>query len=101
MPIIVIYFGGASLKSLHDLATSKGFSFIGCNSSGNNAYFIRNDKINKKIKVVDLAEGFVVSKYRESRDNDGYLTYLPKSEAKDMLKGIEVFNTHTKQLEKF
>lgn len=94
-------FWGASLKSLYDLAVSKGYSFIGCNSSGNNAYFIRNDKINEKIKVVDLADGFVSSKYRESRDKNGYLTYLSKSEARELLRGIEVFNTHAKQLEKF
>jgi hypothetical protein len=33
-------FYGASLKSLCLLAASKGYFFVGCNSAGNNAYFI-------------------------------------------------------------
>ena len=36
---------GASLLSLCDLAEEKGYYFIGCNSNGNNAYFVRKDKI--------------------------------------------------------
>jgi hypothetical protein len=36
-------FYGASLKSLQMLAQKKGYFFIGCNSAGNNAYFI-NEK---------------------------------------------------------
>ncbi|MBK6479819.1 MAG: hypothetical protein IPF93_16610 [Saprospiraceae bacterium] len=36
-------FYGTSLKSACNLADSRGYCFIGCNSAGNNAYFIRND----------------------------------------------------------
>ena len=32
---------GASLPALHALAVSFGYQFIGCNSAGNNAYFVR------------------------------------------------------------
>jgi hypothetical protein len=84
---------GASLLSLHHLAIQKGYSFIGCNSAGNNAYFIRNDKLNDNFKAVSLAEGFVDSKYRESRDSNGNLTYLSKFQAKKILSGSIVFNT--------
>lgn len=34
---------GCSLSALQDLAREKGYEFIGCNSAGNNAYFVRND----------------------------------------------------------
>lgn len=92
---------GTSLCSLYDLAQDKGYSFIGCNSAGNNAYFIRNDKMNNEIKAVSLEDGFIESKYRESRDESGSLTYLSKPEAKKMLKCIDVYNTRTKKIEKF
>ena len=36
-------FYGASLLSLCDLAEFKGYDFLGCNSAGNNAYFIKKD----------------------------------------------------------
>ncbi len=86
-------FWGTSLLSLNNLAREKGYSFIGCNSAGNNAYFVRNDKLNSKVKSVSLADGFVQSKYRESRDKNGQLSYLSKQDAKKLLSGIKVFNT--------
>ena len=33
---------GASLQALNYLAEKKGYYFIGCNSAGNNAYFLKN-----------------------------------------------------------
>jgi hypothetical protein len=59
-----IYYG-ASLGALERLASKKGYSLIGCNSKGNNSYFIRNDKLGIfKRKSVESA--FVVSKFREA-----------------------------------
>ena len=86
-------FWGASLLSLNNLALEKGYSFIGCNAAGNNAYFVRNDKLNEKVKAISLANGFVESKYRESRGVDGQLTYLSKGDATNLLAGNKVFNT--------
>ena len=37
---------GASLEAMTKLATSKGYSLIGCNFAGTNAFYIRNDLIN-------------------------------------------------------
>jgi hypothetical protein len=68
-------YGGCSLKALFMLGERKGYSFIGCNSSGNNAYFIRKDKIGL-LKPLTVAEGYVESRFRESRDSNGKLTYI-------------------------
>jgi hypothetical protein len=57
------------------LGEKKGYSFVGCNSSGNNAYFIRKDKVGP-LRPRTVEEGFVESKFRESRDTSGKLTYL-------------------------
>lgn len=89
---------GASITSLCDLAKEKGYSFIGCNSNGNNAYFIRNDKI-KDIKVKEVSEGYVLGKFREGRNSDGKLNYKNTKIAD--LEGLSVYNTRTKNTEIF
>ena len=67
---------GCSLAALNHLAVKKGYIFAGCNSAGNNAYFIRNDYINDKIPTPLLDEGFSEPKFRESRSASGSLTFL-------------------------
>jgi len=86
-------FWGASLLSFNILAKEKGYSFVGCNSAGNNAFFVRNDKLNPKVRATSLVNGFIESNYRESRDKAGQLSYLSKQESKKLLSGIKVFNT--------
>ena len=86
---------GSSLTSLCDLAEEKGYFFIGSNSSGNNAYFIRKDKISN-IKTVTISEGYVLSKFKESRDTKGKLTFLRSNERLNKIKGIRVYDTRLK-----
>lgn len=87
---------GSSILSLCDLAEEKGYYFVGCNSAGNNAYFIRKDKIGN-IPVKTAKEGYVESKFKESRDTSGALSYLRGNERIKSLKGQTVFNTQTLQ----
>lgn len=93
-----LYFG-ASLLSLCDLAEEKGYNFIGSNSHGNNAYFVRKDKM-KNLRPVDPKTGYVLSKFRESRDVEGNLTYISSGDRLKAIAGMEVYNTRTDQLEK-
>jgi hypothetical protein len=67
---------GCSLAALNHLAVKKGYTFAGCNSAGNNAYFIRDDYINDDIPKPTLEEGFSEPKFRESRSATGSLTFL-------------------------
>jgi hypothetical protein len=67
---------GCSLAALNNLAIKKGYTFAGCNSAGNNAYFIRNDYCNDNIPKPSLLEGFAEPKFKESRSESGTLTYL-------------------------
>ncbi|MFL5788524.1 MAG: hypothetical protein ACJ748_10765 [Flavisolibacter sp.] len=89
---------GTSLLSLCDLAQAKGYSFIGCNSNGNNAYFVKNDQLNK-LRTYTSKEGYVQSKFAESRDQKGKLTYLRNEKRISLLKGLPVFNTRTNNVE--
>lgn len=83
---------GCSLKALIDLAGQKGYEFIGCNSAGNNAYFIRRDAINDSVAPVPLEQGYVRSKYRESRDREGRLKFLPAAQRAEAIRGLPVFD---------
>jgi hypothetical protein len=83
---------GSSLKALYLLALEKGYEFIGCNSAGNNAYFIRKDKMNDHVRTVSLGNGYVQSKYRESRNEHGNLTFASNKERAETLRGLPVFD---------
>jgi hypothetical protein len=66
---------GASLPALVRLGEEKGYGFVGCNSAGNNAYFVRRDRL-AALKPCSVRDGFVTSRIRESRGPDGKLTFL-------------------------
>ncbi|MCC7466168.1 MAG: hypothetical protein IT261_07870 [Saprospiraceae bacterium] len=83
---------GASLTALCDLANEKGYAFVGSNSHGNNAYFVRKDKL-RDLRVLQPSEGFVVSKFREGRDRAGKLTYWSGEERLEAIRGCRVWDT--------
>jgi hypothetical protein len=91
-----MYYWGTSLTSLCDLADQKGYSFVGCNSHGNNAYFIRNDKL-KDLKRKSPNDGFVKAKFSLSRKADG--ENFSDIEKRKSLVGKEIYNTRTKNIE--
>jgi hypothetical protein len=66
---------GASLAALCELAAAKGYAFVGSNSAGNNAFFVRQDCA-ARLRQYSAAEGYVRSRFRESRDEAGQLTYV-------------------------
>jgi hypothetical protein len=86
---------GASLQAFCDLAEQKGYSFIGCNLQGNNSYFIRNDKLGD-IKKVLPTEGFRQAQFTLVRKNGAYESLQNKN---DSIKGLEIFNVRTGQIE--
>ncbi|PWT72736.1 MAG: hypothetical protein C5B59_14955 [Bacteroidetes bacterium] len=88
---------GASLQSLYDLSKEKGYSFVGCNSAGNNAYFVRNDKLGT-IKAITPAEGYEFAKFRETRNAKG--EWISDRDRLQTMKNLEVYNTQREQLEK-
>ncbi len=92
-------YAGSSILSLCDLAEERGYSFIGCNSSGNNAYFVKTEFL-KDIKPLTAKEGYVESKFRESRNIDGKLNYLRGENRLRSIKGLSVYNTRSNETEK-
>ncbi len=92
-----LYFG-ASLPAICYLAKLKGYAFVGCNSNGNNAYFVRKDKL-CRMKEIDRDKGYVFSKFSESRDEEGKLNYLRGKNRLEAIKGLPVINVRTGQRE--
>jgi hypothetical protein len=84
-------FWGASLSALNLLAKRKGYSLVGCNSSGNNAYFIRNDRIDN-LPGLTPKQAFVDARWRDSRDRNGKLTHLSGAGRFEAIAHLEVYD---------
>ena len=84
-------FWGASLTALTQLAEKKGYSPVGCNSAGNNAYFVRTDKIDN-LPVLTAKEAFVDARFRDSRDKSGKLNYLTGAQRFQAIADLEVYD---------
>jgi hypothetical protein len=86
----MIYYG-ASLKALCLLAEKKGYVFVGCNSAGVNAFFIRKDLKPDNIRELTLEEGYVAAKFRESRNQEGELIFLNMEEEQKILSSLPLW----------
>ena len=82
---------GASLKALCLLAEKKGYAFVGSNSNGNNAYFVRKDRVGD-LRTLSAQQGYVRAKYRESRDREGRLTYISGDEHVRVIGDMPVYD---------
>jgi hypothetical protein len=93
-----LYFG-ASLAALTDLANKRGYTLVGTNSTGINAFFIRNDLMNDSLPALDAQSAFTMLRTRESRDRGGKLTLLEGDDRLDLIKGLPIYNVETGGLE--
>jgi len=89
LPKGYIYYG-SSLEALKMLATKKGYTFIGCNSNGNNSYFLRNDKIDPVEFLVKTAK-FIDSSFQELWLVNKHLKYFGKNRI-EFIKGEKVYD---------
>ena len=94
-----LYFG-ASLAALTYIANKKGYGLIGCNLAGNDAFYVRKDLLNERIKEKTIDEAFISSKFRQSRNRDNSLSFLDGEEQYEMIKGMDVINVKTDDIEK-
>ena len=82
-----IYYG-ASLTALNKLGKKKGYSLVGTNKNGNNAYFVKRillPKNNKVIKSEKPYECFHYNTFKESRDKKNDLLFLDNRQEKKIL----------------
>ncbi len=65
------HFGGASLAAIVGAAARKGLSFVGCNTFGNNAFFVRTELLPAGLPALTAEQGFVPGRFREAIIRDG------------------------------
>jgi len=87
---------GCSLKALCVLANQNQYAFIGANSNGNNAYFVKRDRLNG-LPEIDVTDGFVASMVRESRNEHGQLTFLSGDDRLDEISAMPLVDLETDQ----
>lgn len=93
-----LYFG-ASLAAFIKLASKKGYVFVGTNSNGCNAFFIRKDYagfITDCLEEIKSYPSFI----REARDVNGVLTFTRAEERVKIIDDQNVFDLNTESLNK-
>jgi hypothetical protein len=80
---------GSSLGALHHLAQKKGYVLLGSNVWGHNAFFIRAD-IAGEFRGLELRDAYVESKFRESRNSEGKLSYVRGNDRIQLIKHLPV-----------
>jgi hypothetical protein len=86
-----LYFG-ASIAALRSLAVKKGYRFVGTNSAGNDAFFVREDYAGRFVEDSLCSIRSMPSLFRESRD-EGWPQHLyrRRKEAKE-ISGLPVIS---------
>ncbi|MGO9875457.1 MAG: hypothetical protein ACLPVY_16845, partial [Acidimicrobiia bacterium] len=80
----------ASLTAFVDLAKRKEYRFVGCESHGANAFFVRDD-VARSLRALSVAEGYVASQFRSARDESGRLVFTDSHRAQlEVIADMEV-----------
>ena len=90
----MVYYG-ASLRALWLLGRRKGYALVGCNSAGNNAFFVRGDLRPASLPQREPGEAFVAAKFREARDERGALAYLDATQEAAILRDLPLVDVDT------
>ena len=93
-------YGGASLAAVTYLANKKGYSLVGTNTAGNNAFYVRDDLLNEKVSVLTAEAAYSPSNFRESRDERGNLTFLSADKRLEVIRGLPVYEVERQVIEK-
>ena len=93
-----LYFG-ASLGAITHAAEQKGFALVATESSGTNAFFVRQDLLRNSLAAKPVHAAYHDSLVRQSRDAQGKLDYLDRAGRMRMIEGMPVMNVETGAME--
>jgi len=85
-----LYFG-ASIQALINLGKEKNYTFVGSNSTGCNAFFVKDEFADKILSKLDQIVSYP-SLIREGRDKVGKLIYTPRSERAKLIGHLPLLN---------
>lgn len=92
---------GMSLRAAIHVMGEKGFTFMGSNVVGNNAFFVRNDLVHRIELPIPIQNDLSIYsnwKIRESRDESGKLTYLGLREGIELIQSCSLIDLSKGQL---
>lgn len=89
---------GASLGAFTYLLNRRGYKLVCINNLGNNAFFVKKDA--SDIPEIAVEDAWREAVYRESRDENGNLTFLSFSEGKELLRDMTVIDVITGERKK-
>jgi hypothetical protein len=92
-----LYFG-VSLPAWIQILTKKGYVFVGSNSSGHNAFFVRQELMTNELWAISQNAKYIDSKFRESRSPKGKLTYLAGIDRSNLIGHLPVVNVETDEV---
>jgi hypothetical protein len=89
-----LYFG-ASLGALTQVADRKGYDLVGVCSAGVNAFFVRRDVRPTSVPRQSVREAYMPCLARQSRNEQGKLSYLDRDAQLALVRGLPVVNVET------
>lgn len=84
---------GASLKAFDDLLEARGYVLAGTNSQGSNAFFVLADKAAASLTRPTLQEACGPVTFRDVRDEQGQLRFIPQQERLDVIADQPLVDT--------
>lgn len=90
-----LYFG-ASIAALRLLAKHKGYTLLGTNSAGVNAFFVRDDYA-ARFESRIASTSIFPSRFRESMDDSRHLSFRRGSARAEVIEHLPVVNVETRE----
>ena len=87
---------GSSIVALCELATQRGYSLLGSNRAGSNAFFVRNDRMHIFDSLIQN-KSVRPSRFREGRDYFGKLNFVRGIDRTGSIKDMPIVNVKTCQ----
>ena len=94
---------GASLRSIIEILSNKGFIFLGTNLFRNNVFFINEDfKDDLSIDIPDPKDlnKYTNANFRESRDLNNRLNFISPEKIIDEIRDCKVIDLSDNMIEK-
>jgi hypothetical protein len=88
-----LYFG-ASIAALRHLGDQKGYTFVGTNSNGINAFFVRQDLAGPALAQLQEVRAFC-SRHRDSRNENGVLSFAGGLARFNLIRNCPVIDVKT------
>lgn len=88
-----VYFG-ASLAALEQLGRHKGYALVATDARGSNAFFVRDDLLGG-LRARSAEEAYVATSVRQTRDEQGRLTFLDSRAALGLVADMPLVDVLT------